>query len=338
MQHKKQIQDFIEDKSFINYVHQTNEVDTQKWTKWLKENANYHELVEEARQMVLGIPFEQLSVSSEKIEQGFDRLMRTLEETEPAIAKSNFLKLNWRKVAATVLLCSLGVWGGYQFFNQPELIVHTTSAGETERIILPDGSKVHLNANSRLTYYNDFANLKKKITNLEGEAYFEIEKMSSEQQLQIRTDNLSVEVTGTKFNLNSRRAYTVVSLDEGTVQLKTVQDKQANLKAGEVAWFDNERAQFIINKGGNQLWDAWREKQWFFGEDANFAELLRRIEETYGLKATVLDSALLERGIPNEIDIESKEVLFEAIESLYDIHILEKDSEHIMLQPQIEEQ
>ncbi len=76
------------------------------------------------------------------------------------------------------------------------------SQNDISYITLPDSSKVVLNRNSRLSYSSDFIRKDRKVT-LEGEAYFEVEKINNKKFI-VQVGNSQVEVLGTKFNINAR--------------------------------------------------------------------------------------------------------------------------------------
>lgn len=82
----------------------------------------------------------------------------------------------------------------------------TTPLGGQYKIILPDGTKVWLNAESSLTYPVQFAETERHVE-LRGEAYFEVAKQQTPNQQKVpffvRTQTQTVEVLGTHFNINA---------------------------------------------------------------------------------------------------------------------------------------
>ena len=105
-------------------------------------------------------------------------------------------------------------------------IVAATDKGQTYTFILPDGSKVWLNADSKLTFPSRFAANERRVS-LEGEGYFEI----NEQRIRnkdnrytklpfiVSSQGQEVKVTGTKFNIAAYRNEKVIktTLLEGGV-------------------------------------------------------------------------------------------------------------------------
>ncbi|QIH31465.1 FecR domain-containing protein [Sphingobacterium sp. DR205] len=91
-------------------------------------------------------------------------------------------------------------------------IVAATEKGQVYTFILPDGSKVWLNADSRLTFPSRFAANERQVS-LEGEGYFEISEQriknkdnrSAKLPFIVSSQGQEVKVTGTKFNIAAYR-------------------------------------------------------------------------------------------------------------------------------------
>ncbi len=93
----------------------------------------------------------------------------------------------------------------------------TTARGSQYQLILADGSKVWLNAESSLRFPATFISSQREVE-LTGEAYFEVSK-NKEKPFMVKVGGMQVEVLGTHFNVNG---YTeendiVTSLLEGSV-------------------------------------------------------------------------------------------------------------------------
>lgn len=76
-----------------------------------------------------------------------------------------------------------------------------TKRGSKSFIKLPDGSKVWLNTDSRLTYMNFAAGKTREVT-LEGEAYFDVAHDSSRPFI-IHSGKVNIKVLGTSFNVRN---------------------------------------------------------------------------------------------------------------------------------------
>lgn len=96
-----------------------------------------------------------------------------------------------------------------------------TPRGGTYKVILPDGTKVWLNAASSLNYPTVFGQKQQRKVHLNGEAYFEVKHDASSPFL-VETDQQTVEVLGTHFNVNAYRDEDNVSttLLQGSVRVR----------------------------------------------------------------------------------------------------------------------
>lgn len=103
---------------------------------------------------------------------------------------------------------------------QQDLALLTTAKGARSQVILPDGSKVWLNAGSRLNYPKNFATGHTREVILEGEAFF-IVTADANRPFFVHTNAVHIKVLGTSFNV---RAYpgedsVVASLVQGSVKV-----------------------------------------------------------------------------------------------------------------------
>ena len=88
--------------------------------------------------------------------------------------------------------------------KKPEEILYntlTTGRGNQYQLVLPDGSRVWLNAASSITYPASFTGGERKVS-ITGEAYFEIAKDEARPFI-VQKKELSIQVLGTHFNVNT---------------------------------------------------------------------------------------------------------------------------------------
>ncbi len=97
-----------------------------------------------------------------------------------------------------------------------------TPAGARSLITLEDGTRIWLNANSKLTYPNHF-NGNQRVVKLEGEGYFDVAKDKT-WPFKVETSDLSVNVLGTIFNLKSypNEGLIETTLIEGEIRLNKI--------------------------------------------------------------------------------------------------------------------
>src|SRR3546814_17700403 len=100
------------------------------------------------------------------------------------------------------------------------IVHHTISIprGGHYQLVLPDGSKVHLNAESTLKYPTRFSE-HERVVELEGEAFFEVRK-SETRPFKVASYGQVVEVLGTTFNVYAYHDSEIkTTLAEGNVRV-----------------------------------------------------------------------------------------------------------------------
>lgn len=168
-------------------------------------------------------------------------------------------------------------------------------AGMISKLTLPDGSKVILNNNSKLSYPVKFSGNERKIE-LDGEAFFEIEKDSLKPFL-INTEGMDVRVLGTSFNLKAYEAdnETILSLKDGIVQAETIrkgEKEHIKLVPGEQLVVDR-LAETLERKKVNVNWyTAWIDGKMVY-RDETLSRILKDIEQRFDIDVVVQDSSLL---------------------------------------------
>jgi transmembrane sensor len=171
-------------------------------------------------------------------------------------------------------------------------------AGGQYKLVLPDGSKVWLNAGSSLTYPTVFGG-KKRAVSLTGEGYFEVTK-DPMYPFEVTAGANSVQVLGTHFNINaySDEPVLMVTLAEGSVR---VNDK-ATLRPGEQAQV-NQGAEIKIVAADLEKELAWKNGLFIF-KQTQLDEVMRQVGRWYNcevkFEATISDhfNASISRDVP----------------------------------------
>ena len=141
----------------------------------------------------------------------------------------------------------------------------TTPVGGEYSLVLSDGTKVFLNADSELKYPVEFSD-GKRIVDLKGEAYFEVHKDSLRPFI-VRMNGAEVTVLGTSFNVNTYgddgQIYT--TLVNGSVRVSSVKNGQAEvLTPGMQSVMDVQSGQLTVREVDVEPYVAWREGRFVF--------------------------------------------------------------------------
>lgn len=167
----------------------------------------------------------------------------------------------------------------------------TTPLGGQYQIILPDGTKVWLNAGSSLKYPTVFNGKERKVE-LSGEGYFEVAK-NKNMPFKVETINQETEVIGTIFNINSYADEPSIktTLVEGSVRVKSVYKEKVTPREG--------KEMSVILKPGEQsaLWEggmsvskvdtevviAWKRGIFKF-HNSDIGSVMRQLSKWYDVK------------------------------------------------------
>jgi len=119
----------------------------------------------------------------------------------------------------------------YQSTGQPTHdISHntiTTPRGRQYQLILPDGTKVWLNAASSITFPTAFTGAERKVT-IRGEAYFEV-AANTQKPFTVQTGDAAIQVLGTSFNISAYNDEPTIktTLLEGKVKVQNEPTKES---------------------------------------------------------------------------------------------------------------
>ncbi|RFQ24111.1 FecR family protein, partial [Pseudomonas sp. ATCC 13867] len=130
-------------------------------------------------------------------------------------------------VAASVLVALGAVWSaGWSTGWLPSHVGYYAAQPAPREVQLADGSKVELNSGSQLIFA-DFRDRRSAWLKSGGEAYFQVAH-DTLQPFSVHTDNGSVRVTGTRFNVWTDTHQMLVTLLEGSVVVSPPDDIDGN--------------------------------------------------------------------------------------------------------------
>ena len=216
-------------------------------------------------------------------------------------------------------------------------------AGTRTKLVLPDGTQVWLNSNSKLTYSNEF-NTDSREVGLEGEAWFDVAK-DVQRPFIVHTSSLDIKVLGTAFTIKSYPQDETIeaTLLKGTIEVS----RKDNPNAARVILKPNEKLVFnkrIVPSGRTNLTPdrvvirspsappdiavnsirkdipdsdkvetAWMYNRLVFKGD-NFKELAEKMERWYNVRITIRDSSLNNFHFGGAFASETVEEAFKALQ------------------------
>ncbi|MGN6293193.1 MAG: FecR family protein [Chitinophagaceae bacterium] len=275
---------------------------------------------------------------------------------EPVIEKKPrravYRVIGW--VSAVAAACVLG-WYAYCYFpfgNEDANIAQaqntvSTKKGSKSKIQLPDGTQVWLNADSKITYNENFQDKLREVQ-LTGEAFFDVVRDESRPFI-IHTNVIDVKVLGTAFNVRSYadEKNTETSLIRGSVEitLRNNPDKKIILKPNDKLIVDNMEAKeetasvnIVPNKQrsnrpslltlrkvsfreneSSALETLWVKNKLAFDAEA-MEDIALKIERWYDVKVIMTDNRIKKTEYSGIFENENLEQLMEALQLTGNFH------------------
>ncbi|MFT3822276.1 MAG: FecR domain-containing protein [Chitinophagaceae bacterium] len=210
----------------------------------------------------------------------------------------------------------IGSEAGAQISLHNNQIVYNTNAGDTStvmlyntmytpkgrqfQLVLPDGSRVWLNAASTIRYPVAFSSKERRVE-LNGEAYFEVAH-DKNWPFYVQTKNQQVQALGTSFNVNAfeEEATEKTTLIEGSVEVNALTNNQpekhhplsAILHPGQQAKLDYHNQHISVANNQSEAAIAWK-NGYFSLENLPFDQVMRQLERWYDIQV------VYESGVPD---------------------------------------
>ena len=269
---------------------------------WFYENGRS----EEAGQMLFHLwqeaDCDQTDSGKEDASIAFKALKRRLEARSliaPSLRKKIF---GWYARVAAVLLIPVLIFSLARYVdNQNESDIHwiekSVSYGDIQKIILPDGTSVWLNAGSTIVYPDSFNSDVRQVF-FDGEAYFDVCKGSS--PFHVNTKGNLVKVMGTSFNLKAYRDDPNIdlSLFEGSVAFvpKTASESgpfEVVLSPGEYISYECESGKISHGCFSADDFSLWRQGGLYF-KNKTLGEIVHQLERKYNVTIVITSPELKE--------------------------------------------
>jgi ferric-dicitrate binding protein FerR (iron transport regulator) len=183
----------------------------------------------------------------------------------------------------------------------------SSATGQIVMRVLPDGTKVWLNAESTIRYPESFAGLAEREVWLEGEAYFDVTE-DKQHSFIVHAREVNIRVLGTAFNVKSYAgdARVETTLVRGKVALETGgrDAKKIELKPNQRAVFSRESKDLALVEVETDRYTAWMSGSLVF-EDSPVEDVIKALERWYGVTIHLKDKNNLQCRLTARIDRES---------------------------------
>lgn len=195
----------------------------------------------------------------------------------------------------------------------PEYNTLTTPRARQQQLVLPDGTRIWLNAASSLRFPTTFSGDTREVE-ITGEAYFEVAKDAA-HPFKVKVGSSTVEVLGTHFNIMAYNNELAVqtTLLEGSV--KVSRDQQSLLlKPGQQSSAGSEGLRLVQN-ADTEMAVAWKNGVQVFRNTA-LTTILRQVERWYDVsvdyKGAAVEGITFSGEVPRGVSLAELLKVFES--------------------------
>ena len=170
--------------------------------------------------------------------------------------------------------------------------------GEKETVTLSDGTVLHLNSGSRLTYPASFSGNSRTVF-LDGEAYLDVAK-DPEHPFIIKSQGIDIKVLGTSFNFKNfaQERTAELLLMEGCVEASVSipnDTRTVRLKSGDKMQYNRENGNLDIARFDPRGFKAFYKDNSLHFFDMEMADIALDLSRRFNCEIVVLDEALASR-------------------------------------------
>ena len=334
--------ELAQDEYFVNWVLRPEEHSDKFWKQFLENNPEKSSDVLLAREIVSNIRYtNNPRLDKTEYVKLFERILNSKRARQSGTIQisTHRKRYLWLRYAAIILLFCIGAIL-YQKqdsrakdlapVEKVEMLTKESPRGSKLTTFLSDGSKVILNAGSKITYPRSFSDTLRSLY-LEGEAFFKI-KSDTTRPFRVKSALVDTEVLGTSFNL---KAYLEddeisVAVAEGKVRVSSTrkstlqfthtltpyQEARLDIKKGEIV-----KREFL----GNKLF-AWTSWKLIFDKEPLY-KIIQKLERWYGVQFMVEGEINTSETYSGSFDNDPLKVVLEALKSqnAFDYKIIDKE-------------
>lgn len=310
--------------AFLQEEASANEIEILR--KWISDDKEHQNIFESVK---LYWENSMPGVKSSGTDKAYSRLMsKSFREYSDGIINLNANKKSnnfpWYKIAAALILF-IALAGSVYFIigsNQPtpKIVISTeiikqNPKGQKLTTYLPDGSKVILNSLSRIKYNAPFIG-KERIVELNGEAFFKVEK-DANKPFKVISNGITATALGTSFNVNSKNPdFVEVALISGKVEVKDIAMNSIILSPGKSAILSKNQKPYVqefnyLDKVG------WKDGILAFNDDS-LSEIIDKLEGWFGVDFIMDDNLRSQFHYTGKYEYESLAEVLQGISFVHD--------------------
>ena len=207
----------------------------------------------------------------------FEKLRKKIEKSRVKKSRSRL----WLRPTVAVAVIIAGIFLLSQLvlkMNNSEVFTYITGSSVSD-FILPDGTDVTLNKDSKLTYSTSFSS-NNRMVSLDGEAYFDVVH-DENRKFVVNVGNAKITVVGTVFSVNGKKGTDILktSLVEGSVKFET-SDQTIMLSPKKQISYNMRENEITVERFDPEIELAWKDNLIRY-HSVSFKEFILLLEKHY---------------------------------------------------------
>lgn len=298
---------------------------------WLREKEENKALFSEIRDTWLQSELPTTISDPDYIRKSFDLFVKKVTTINSQTKKTRIRFIF--KVAAAVAFVCICSWAGYLAGNSKTedsapIVINQLVMGKDSKgsVVLPDGSTVWLNANSKLVYPEHFAADNRRVK-LEGEGYFEVRK-DIQKPFLVETDDITIKVLGTRFDVQNYKEKETLktTLLSGRVEISFLgRQKKITLVPNQSLTFHRKSEEYYLDEVDAADCILWINNQLTCTND-KLKNVLHKLQHWYGLDIVCDKNVPMQQSLSLTVRRETPEELFKVLELICPIRCTIKDN------------
>ncbi len=341
MEEKKNIEFFNRELLAKYLSNEVNSVEKLEVETWLNQSDENRDELEQSRKMLMNID---AYYKAKSFDSGaaWKNIKAKLSPTEMKIiqpgknGKEVFIRF-YKYAAILIFAVLLGSAGYYFGIRNNKTTVYTELISTPKQVIneyiLPDGSVVALNSNSKLVYPKHFKGDTREVT-IYGEAFFDV-KPNPEKPFIINAGKAQVKVLGTSFNVSAYpESETVeVVVKTGKVRVTSINSeavteiKEVFLIPGEKGTLFNKSNILKKSENSNLNYLAWKTHDFTFKE-VPLGEVFQCLENTYHVEIQVNEPELNDLILNAQFDKKSIDFILNVVSLTFNLELSVEDEQY----------
>jgi ferric-dicitrate binding protein FerR (iron transport regulator) len=200
-----------------------------------------------------------------------------------------------------------------------------TPRGRQFRVVLPDGTKVWMNAASSIRYPTAFTGSERKVE-IQGEAYLEVAQDASRPFIIAVAGGATIKVLGTSLNINAYPDESSINttLVTGSIQVAADGDNGVTLVPGKEARLNKRSGKISVHPAAEEQVLAWKNGLFIF-EKADIQTIMRQLSRWYDVDVDFnnITDKKFSGTIPRNVNVST---VFNILEATGNVHFIITDN------------